>query len=181
MQEQEEDKREIPVPQIMLILLQQLNYMAHEKEAALQCEENGNKVANLQGFLAGVSAYKNALRDNGYVFDIKFDNTEACKLPYFSNDGCEIKLPELREVCSDIDEMTESTDFENFKEVWRKAVDIQKNWLFHISEKERDLHFAKGWYEAMSVTERTIQRLHTELEAAEKEAAESLPFDDDSE
>ena len=36
MQKQEEEKREIPIPQIMLILLQQLNYTAHEKEAVLQ-------------------------------------------------------------------------------------------------------------------------------------------------
>ena len=181
MQEQEEEKREIPIPQIMLILLQQLNYTAHEKEAVLQCEESGSKVANLQGFLAGVRAYKKAMRDNGYAFDIKFDNTEERKLPYFSNDGCEIKLPELREVCSDIEEMTESADFEDFKEVWRKAVDVQKDRLFYTSEKGRDLHFVKGRYEAMSATERTIQRLHTKLEAAEKEAAERLPFDDDSE
>lgn len=76
MQEQEEEKKGIPIPQIMLILLQQLNYTAHEKEAVLQCEESGSKVANLQGFLAGVRAYKKALRDNGYTFDIKFDSTE---------------------------------------------------------------------------------------------------------
>ena len=56
MQRQEE---KIQIPQIMLILIQQLNYTAHEKEAALQCEESGSKVANLQGFLAGVRAYKN--------------------------------------------------------------------------------------------------------------------------
>ena len=77
--------------------------------------------------------------------------------------------------------MTESTDFEDFKEVWRKAENVQKDRLFYTSEKGRDLHFAKGWYEAMSATERTIQRLHTKLEAAEKEAAESLLFDDDRE
>ena len=43
------------------------------------------------------------------------------------------------------------------------------------------MHFAKGWYEAMSATGATMLRLHTALDAAEKEAAESLPFDDDSE
>ena len=181
MQEQEEEKREIPTPQIMLILLQQLNYTAHEKEAVLQCEESGSKVANLQGFLAGVRSYKKALRDNGYIVDIKFDSTEERKLPYFSDDGCEIGLAELREVCSDIDEMTDSADYKNFQELLQKAVDIQKDWLFYTSEKGRDLHFAKGWYEAMSATGATMLRLHTALDAAEKEAAESLPFDDDRE
>ena len=178
MQEQEEEKKKIPIPQIMLILLQQLNYTAHEKEEVLQCEESGSKAANLQGFLAGVRAYKKALRDNGYTFDIKFDSTEERKLPYFSYDGPEIGLAELREVCSDIDEMTDSADYKNFQELLQKAVDIQKDWLFYTSKKGRDLHFAKGWYEAMSATGATMLRLHTALDAAEKEAAESLPFDD---
>ena len=180
MQEQEEDKREIPIPQIMLILLQQLNYTAHEKEAVLQCEESGSKVANLQGFLAGVRSYKKALRDSDYTFDIKFDSTEERKLPYFSDDGCEIELEELRDVVSDIDTMTESADFENFKDVWQIAVDAQKDWLFFASEKGRDLHFAKGWYEAMSATDETISRLKKELEAASFSAASRLPFDDDT-
>ena len=181
MQEQEEEKRKIPMPQIMLILLQQLNYTAHEKEAVLQYEESGNKVANLQGFLAGVRSYKKALRDNGYIFDIKFDSTEERKLPYFSDDGCEIGLAELREVCSDIDDLAESVAYDEFKELWHNAVENQKDWLFYTSEKGRDLHFAKGWYEAMTEIDNNVQRLHTALEAAEKEAAESLPFDDDSE
>ena len=178
---QEKEKREIPIPQIMLILLQQLNYTAHKKEADLQNEESGSKVANLQGFLSGVRAYKETLRDNGYTFDIKFDSTEERKLPYFSNNGCEIGLAELREVCSDINEMTDSADYKNFQELLNKAVDRQKDWLFYTSEKGRDLHFVKGWYEAMSEIDNNMLRLHTALDAAEKEAAESLPFDDDSE
>lgn len=77
--------------------------------------------------------------------------------------------------------MTDSADYKNFQELLQKAVDIQKNWLFYTSEKGRDLHFAKGWYEAISATGATMLRLHTALDAAEKEAAESLSFDDDSE
>lgn len=130
MQEQEEEKKEIPIPQIMLILLKQLNYTAHEKEAVLQCEESGSKVANLQGFLAGVRAYKKALRDNGYTFDIKFDSTEERKLPYFSDDGCEIGLAELREVCSDIDEMTDSADIRTSKNCCRKPWTFKKTGFF---------------------------------------------------
>ena len=86
----------------------------------------------------------------------------------------------MRDVVSDIDTMTESADFENFKDVWQIAVDAQKDWLFFASEKGRDLHFAKGWYEAMSATDETISRLKKELEAAEKEAASRLLFDDDT-
>ncbi len=175
MQEQEE-KIKIPTPQIMIFMLQQLNYTAHEKEAALETEESGNKVANLQGFLAGVRAYKRALNDSGYEFDFKYNDTKERKLPFFSEDGCELQLTELREVISDIDAMTDTAAFENFKSVWQTAVDTRKDWLFYTSEKGRDLHFAKGWYEAMSTIGDTIKKLQNELKAAEKEAAESLPF-----
>lgn len=57
MQEQDE-MRKVETPEIMLTLIQQLNYVAKEKEDLLQQEENGNKIANLQGFLSGVRAYK---------------------------------------------------------------------------------------------------------------------------
>lgn len=134
-------------------------------------------MAHLQGYLAGVRRYKQTMRESGYTLDIKFDGTQERKQPYF-DDGCNIELLELRNVVADIDDMTESADYRAFKDQWRKAVEVQKDWLFYTSEKGRDLHFAKGWYEAMREIDDTITRLHTELEAAEKEAAESLPFDD---
>lgn len=179
--QEETEKREIPTPAILLTMLAQLNDKAFEKEAVLQCEESGANIAKLQGFLAGVRKYKSLMRDNGYTFDIKFDGTTERKLSYFGENGCDIRLAELREVCSDIDKMTESTDYKNFQELLKKAVDIKKDRLFYTSEKGRDLHFAKGWYEAMTEIDNTIKRLHTALDAAEKEAAESLPFGDDSE
>lgn len=175
---QEEEKREIPTPAILVFMVQQLNYTAHEKEAALQCEESGAKVANLQGYLAGVRRYKQTIRESGYTLDIKFDGTEERKMPFFDDDGCHLELQELRDVVADIDDMTESADYKAFKEQWRKAVEVQKDWLFYTSEKGRDLHFAKGWYESMREIDEAITRLYKELEAAEKEAAESLPFGD---
>lgn len=174
--QEEKEKREIPTPAILLTMLAQLNDKAFEKEAILQCEESGANIAKLQGFLAGVRKYKQLMRDNGYTFDIKFDSTAERKLPYFSDDGCEIGLAELREVCSDIDDLAESVAYDEFKKLWHNAVETQKNWLLYISEKGRDLHFAKGWYEAMAEIDNNMQRLHTALEAAEKEATNSLPF-----
>ena len=179
--QKETEKREIPTPAILLTMLAQLNDKAFEKEAVLQYEESGANIAKLQGFLAGVRKYKSLMRDNGYTFDIKFDGTTERKLSFFGEDGCKIGLAELREVCSDIDDLAESVAYDEFKELWHNAVENQKDWLFYTSEKGRDLHFAKGWYEAMTEIDNNVQRLHTALEAAEKEAAESLPFDDDSE
>ena len=176
MQDQE---MKIPLPDVMLILLRQLNATAYEKECILQCEESGSRVAYLQGYLRGVRAYKSTLRRSGYTFDAKYDGTQERSDPIFDDDRCELDLDELRVLVSDIDRMAHSTDFQNFKTVWQDAVDAQKDWLFYTSEKGRDLHFSKGWYQAMIETDTNITKLFNELELAEKEAAESLPFDGD--
>lgn len=177
--QEETEKREIPTPAILLTMLAQLNDKAFEKEAILQCEESGANIAKLQGFLAGVRKYKSLMRENGYTFGINFDGTTERILSFFDEDGCNLNLHELRETVSDIDDLAESVAYDEFKELWHNAVEKQKNWLFYTSEKGRDLHFAKGWYEAMTEIDNNMQRLHTALEAAEKEAASSLPFDDD--
>ena len=177
MQEQDE-MRKVETPEIMLTLIQQLNYIATEKEKLLQFEENGNKIANLQGFLSGVRVYKQVMRDSGYILDEEFDGTEKRLIPFLDDGVCIIELPELREVVYTLNEITASEDFEKFKKVWDEAIDKQKDWLFYTSEKGRDLHFVKGWHEAMKWVDDTIEQLKAELELAEKAAAESLPFDD---
>lgn len=176
MQKENEEQEKKPIPQILLFMVQQLNYTAHDKEAVLQCEESGSKVANLQGFLAGVREYKTNLRNNGWEFDYKYDGTEERKLPCFDDEGCNLDIEELRGMVSDIDFMTDTADWKSFKDLWQGAVERKKDWLFYTSEKGRDLHFAKGWYEAMRTIDDTIEKLHTTLEAEEKEAAQSLPF-----
>ncbi len=168
----------VPAPQAFLQLVKQLNETAFEKEAILQCEESGAKVANLQGFLAGVRNYKKVMRDNGYEFDIKYDGTTERACGYFDDDGCVLDLHELRVAISDITEFTDTKTFEQFKEKWQQAVDTKKDWLFYTSEKGRDLHFIKGWYEAMKMIDDIIERLNRALEAAEQEAANSLPFEE---
>ena len=177
MQEQDEMKK-VETPEIILTLIQQLNFEAGMKERLLQQEESGNKIANLQGFLSGVRAYKQAMRDSGYILDEEFDGTEKRLIPFLDDGVCIIELPELQKVNLDIDEATISDEYDGFKVFWDNAIDKQKDWLFYISEKGRDLHFVKGWYEAMRWVDETIEQLKVELEFAEKAAAESLPFDD---
>lgn len=168
----------VPTPQAFLTLVKQLNAIAYEKEAILQREESGAKVANLQGFLAGVRNYKKVMHDNGYEFDIKYEGTTERGVSFFDNDGCVLELSELRIIKNDIEAFTETRTFERFKEKWQAAVETKKDWLFYTSEKGRDLHFCKGWYEAMKTIDDIIERLGRELEAAEKDAANSLPFDE---
>lgn len=175
----QEEKKEIPTPAVLLTMVAQMNFNAYEKERALQCEESGSQIARLQGYLAGVRCYKQLMRDNGYTFDIKFDGTTERALPFFNADGCELDLHELRVTVSCVDELTESSGFAGLKKLWGEAVDRQKDWLFYKSEKGRDLHFVKGWLEGMTVIDKTIERLRSELAREEKEASESLPFEGD--
>ena len=175
---EEVEIEKVPTPAAFLTLVKQINAIAYEKEAVLQCEESGAKVANLQGFLAGVRNYKKVMHDNGYEFDIKYEGTTERGVSFFDDDGCVLELAELRVIKSDIDEFTETQTFAHFKDKWQQAVDTKKDWLFYTSEKGRDLHFCKGWYEAMKTIDDIIERLGRELEAAEKDAANSLPFDE---
>lgn len=125
----------VPAPQAFLQLVKQLNETAFEKEAILQCEESGAKVANLQGFLAGVRKYKKVMRDNGYEFDIKYDGTTERDCVYFDDDGCVLDLNELRVAISDITEFTDTKTFEQFKEKWQQAVALKRTGFFIPAKK----------------------------------------------
>lgn len=176
--QRQDEMRKVETPEIMLTLIQQLNFEAGEKEKLLQREEGGSKIANLQGFLSGVRTYKQAMMDSGYILDKKFSGTEKRLIPFLDNGVCTLEFPELREVVYTLNEFIASEDFEKFKNVWDEAVEMQKDWLFYISEKGRALHFVKGWYEAMKWVDETIEELQKALVLKEKDEAESLPFDD---
>lgn len=131
-------------------LIKQMNEQAYENEAALAVEESAVKIANLQGYLAGVRKYKSMLQDAGYELDIKYmDTTERGLFYYDSDKTCNLELSELRYAISDIEEVTDTASWEEFKTSWQEAVDAMKDKLFYESEKGRDLHFCKGWYKAM--------------------------------
>lgn len=163
-------------PAIFLRLLEQLNSKAYEKEVLLQVEESGNKVALLQGFLAGTQKYKSLMRENGYTFDIKYDGTTERGNPYFEDDSCTLEIFEMRAILLDFDELAATNGYKKFKELLSNAIDKRKDLLFYESEKGRDLHFTKGWYAAITYIDELIERLTSELEDRDKVAAESLPF-----
>ena len=161
-------------------LIKQMNEQAYENEAALAIEESGAKIANLQGYLAGVRNYKSVLVANGYALDIKYMDTTERSLFYYDSDKiCNLKLSELRDAISDIKEVTDTASWEEFKTSWQESVDAMKDELFYKSEKGRDLHFCKGWYMAMQQVDAYIEGLNRQLEYLEQEKAESLPFDEE--
>ena len=163
-------------------LIKQMNEQAYENEAALAVEESAVKIATLQGYLAGVRKYKSMLQDHDYELDIKYMDTTERSLFYFDEDKtCTLKLSDLRDAISDIEEVTDTESWEEFKTAWQEVVDAKKDELFYISEKGRDLHFCKGWYSAMKQIDAYIEGLNRQLEYLEQEKANSLPFDDDEE
>lgn len=163
-------------------LIKQMNEQAYENEAALAVEESAVKIANLQGYLAGVRKYKSMLQDAGYELDIKYMDTTERSLFYYDDDKtCNLNIHELRVAISDIEEVTDTASWEEFKKSWQEVVDAMKDELFYKSEKGRDLHFCKGWYKAMQQVDAYIEGLNRQLEYLEQEKASSLPFDDDEE
>lgn len=176
--EVEETETETKVlPTGFIQLIRQMNEQAYEKEAALAVEESGAKIAYLQGYLAGVRNYKSVLVANDYELTGKYMDTTERSLFYFDNDKtCCLDLAELRVAIYDIETVTNTESWESFCTSWQESVDAMKDELFYRSEKGRDLHFCKGWYEAMNQINNYIERLHMQLEYLEKEKAESLPF-----
>lgn len=163
-------------------LIKQMNEQAYENEAALAVEESAVKIATLQGYLAGVRKYKSMLQEHDYELDIKYMDTTERSLFYFDEDKtCSLKLSDLRDAISNIEEVTDTESWEEFKTAWQEVVDAKKDELFYISEKGRDLHFCKGWYSAMKQIDAYIEGLNSQLEYLEQEKASSLPFMHDDE
>lgn len=175
----ESEQKNVVVPEILLTLVQQLNCEAREAEIALQSEENGSKIAKLQGFLAGATEYKEVMIESGYVLDRKYFGTQECKTPYILGSDFTGSLAELRDIISDIDDLTESYIYEEFFKELRRRIERKKDDLFYSSDKGRDLYFVKGWHKAITKIGNTIGDLCAILDEMEKGKAEMLPFGDE--
>lgn len=163
-------------------LIKQMNAQAYENEEVLSVEESAVKIANLQGYLAGVRKYKALLEESGYELEIKYEDTTERGYYYFDDEkNCNLNLSALREAIEELNDFTETESWENFTTLWQQTVDTMKDNLFYLSEKSRDLHFCKGWYKAMKQMDEYMDALNRQLEYLEQEKANSLPFDEDEE
>ncbi|MFA5657674.1 MAG: hypothetical protein WC900_00120 [Oscillospiraceae bacterium] len=160
-------------------LIKQMNEQAYENEAKLAVEENGAKIADLQGYLAGVRRYKAILQENDYFLDVKYLGTTERGVFYFDEENnCNLDNNEIRIALSGIEQVTDSAKWQDVKTSCEKAINAMKDMLFYQSEKGRDLHFCKGWYSAMKQIDKYIEALVSQLEFLEKEKSESLPFEE---
>lgn len=155
------------------MLFQQTRGKVQDVERLLGTEERSAQIARLQGYLAGATCYEQV------AFSVGIALGEPKSEIYFFDDDNNFNYSLDALVCfvRDAEELEKSEEYEKFKEEWKKIVEDKKNRLFYESEKGRDLYFVKGWYEAMNEVDRQIKKLKTALEEAEREKAESLPFD----
>lgn len=151
-------------------------------EARLQSEENGSKIANLQGYCKGKNVYVMLLKEIGFNIDLSYDR--ACFISVDENGAkcCDLSFSELETINSEIEELEDDNDYKNLLKMIEEKVNERKNKLFYDSEKGRDLYWCKGWYEAISKIEYWIKELrffyNVNKQKIEKAKKEELPFNE---
>ena len=151
-------------------------------EARLQSEENGSKIANLQGYCKGKKTYSMLLRDTGFNIDLSFDRTCFISVDENGAECCNLSFSELSKINSEIEELEDDDNYKNLLKVIEEKVNERKNKLFYDSEKGRDLYWCKGWYEAITKIEYWIKELrffyNVNKQKIEKAKKEELPFNE---
>lgn len=151
-------------------------------EAKLQIEENGSKIAFLQGECSGYNALCATLEDANYdsfkqenetmdhIFTCDKENEWGVRTSDFS------VLMRWHNFAMDVEEVIAEA-----KKPFEKRVNKKKDQLFYDAEKGRDLHFCKGWYFIMSILENWCVAINKAYDNAVKQRKKELPFEDDFE
>jgi len=179
------EKRKLDVP-ILERFIRQLNQEVYTRELKLQTEENGTKIAQLQGFIAGARTYKTLMNDAGFV-NARTDDREELFFSIDENGDEECSLNPQGVEASNI--MAQAfiliPEYKEFQEKRQSRVEDAKNNLFFYSDKSRDLYWYRGWYEAITQVDDYIHALNAKFELlkqkkeqAAKQAEEELPFED---
>ena len=118
-----------------------MNNLKESAEQQLLIVEGDSNIADLQGFCAGVRVVGSALQENclSYTYDSKAQPlieqlSESAILSF----DCEIM------------KLQESSEWQDFKDDLKKAVEEKKNFLYNEAKKGRDLAFVQGWKKAVS-------------------------------
>ena len=149
----------------------QLVGTTEQAEAKLQSEENGSKIANLQGYCKGKNVYENLLHEEGFDIDLNFDKTPFIDVDDNGASCCDLSFSELDTINSEIEELEDDDDYKNLLKVIEEKVN---------EEKGCDLYWCKGWYEAITKIEYWIKELrffyNVNKQKIEKAKKEELPF-----
>lgn len=164
-----------PTPTLLGHLMRQMAFIVHQKEAQLQVEESGTAIAKMQGYLAGHRKYGSLLMAAGFDFDYRTNNETEC--PWVEEDDTP-DYDTLITIHSLNDILQNNECYIGMKDAIEHEVEEKKDFLFYMSDKARDMHWCKGWYEAISQVESWIETLENSYKLETKVKAESLPFDD---
>lgn len=160
----------------------QLVGTTEQAEAKLQSEENGSKIANLQGYCNGKRTFALLLRDTGFNIDLSYDRACFIGVDETGAECCDLSFSELETINSEIEELEDDNDYKNLLKLIEEKVNERKNKLFYDSDKGRDLYWCKGWYEAISKIEYWIKELrffyNVNKQKIEKAKKEELPFNE---
>lgn len=167
----------------MTNLVKQMNGLAEFWEGELQIEESGQKIANLQGRIAGYRKFLDLLKKEDVNTSVKGEIISIFPLEYNS----EFK----RWVCRKVDYLDLMVWEKEAKDAdliltkisvrLSELVNSKKDWLFYHSTKSRDLHFIKGWYFSMSMLSDWCVVIHDEFYRAKKKHDEELALFEDGE
>lgn len=176
-------------------LLLQANHAAHEAETKLQVEESGNKIADLQGFCAGIRNFKSVAKSAGFDIPPTIFDTANRMTPWVqvaeNQDGdttCDLALSLLRIFLTQLDLLAKTKEYEALGAGIQAETNSKKNWLFNEAKSGRDLYWVRGWKRGFSWVSSQIGELRLHLNIKETQAkkkaqekASSLPFDDEDE
>ena len=179
------EKRTIKVP-ILERFIKHLNQEVYIRELRLQTEENGMKIAQLQGYITGTKIYKKLMDAAGFA-NIYTDDREEMFFSIDENGDEKCSLnPQGIEASNIMSQalilMPEYKDFQKNREA---KIEDAKNHLFFYSDKSRDLYWYRGWFEAITQVDDYIHALNAKFELlkqkkeqAAKQAEEELPFEE---
>lgn len=162
-------------PELLCELMRQMAFVIKQKEARLQIEENATEIAKMQGYLAGFRKYGTIIMTAGFDYDYRVNIATEC--PWVDDD----KAPdysELLQIHLMNSELQKNETYKAMAVLLESEIDQKKDFLFYQSEKSRDMHWCKGWYQAISQVEGWIETLENSYELETKRKSESLPFED---
>lgn len=164
-------------------LITQLNGLAEFWEGELQIEENGQKIAKLQGRIAGYRRFIALLNQENVKTSFKGEILDVFPLHYLSDSekwSCwqddYFKMMEWEKEAKEADLV-----LNKILKRLNELVNEKKNWLFYYSTKSRDLHFIKGWYFSMSLLSDWCVAIHEGFHKAKEKHDQELALFEDGE
>jgi hypothetical protein len=165
----------------MTRLIVYLNHEIKVLEEQLKTEENGTKVAIIQGKLAGYNSMISILNEIE-ITDFRVIK-ESATIPCVYKKELNKWYCECTDfyIVSELDSIFEKVKekMERFNDIGKNKIEAKKDWLFFQSEKSRDLHFVKGWFFMFNILNDWKIAVHSQYEYLLKRRKQSLPFEEE--